>query len=352
MPHTDFPRTNYPEQPYDWSAPYDWSIEEALTEEPDEDSQDKDPTRTYGVLRRLRNEALVGAAVIATFVAVSFMAYEVKKQAFDPSLQDVPGKLPKPVGEESDSAVKVVYGSDLSTGRDGSGVKIGPDTVLTAGHMVRLSDPRDISDCYGSYTLNVNTPGFYSRDPILDSSAVYNDSRDISVLRVGEDEDFAELPTASIAVNQPGTGEPVFFVNYEAGGPSKFLGRYPNDQLAQQLGYKDIRSYGHPAEYGGVVLGYDGSDLAVMTGEQGYGPERGRQMNSHHGASGGPVFNQAGKLIGLSVAMESLNEVQITSKFGVYMPFSLSDRDISLVQPVTQGMVDHMISGLPEQPNC
>lgn len=352
MPHTDFPRTNYPDQLYDWAAPYDWAIEEMFPEAPQDEVHEPDRALTYGVLRRLRDAAFVGAAVIAAVVAVNFMAYEAKKQFFDPGPQDVPAKLPKPVSDESNTAVKVVYGSDLSTGGDGSGVKIGPDTVLTAGHMVLLSDPRGISDCYGSYTLNVNTPGFYSRDPILGSNAIYNGSRDIAVLRVGEDEDFAELPTATVAANQPGTGEPVFFINYEAGGHSKFLGRYPNDQLARQLGYKDIRSYGHPAEYGGVVLGHDGSDLVVMTGEEGYGPENGRQMNSHHGASGGPVFNRAGKVIGLSVAIESLNEFQITSQFNVAMPLSFSDRDISLVQPVTQGMVNHMLSGLPEGSNC
>ena len=349
QPHSDFPRTHQPDRPYDWTAPYDWAIEDIFDDEPE--ASPSRPSRW----KPLANMAMAGAAVLGSQLALIIGAYEVKKHFFAVEAQDIPAKLPSPIKRVAESAVKIKYNVGSPDGSGGSGVKIGTDLVLTAGHVVSEGSHGSLQ-CEDSYTLNVNTYGNYSDSNILSSNGVDSDSRDLAVLQVEQNYPFYFLPTALMAVNQPEKGEPVFFINYEgvSDDPTS-LDRYPNEELAAAWDGEAARVYGHPAEYAGTVVGHAGSFLLVATEQQGYGPEPGRETTTYPGASGGPVFNRAGRLVGIVTASdESNNGISITLRHGVNLQDGPLDKvQVTVVQPVTKDIVRPLVRGLPEeQPVC
>lgn len=344
---TSWPAKASPDRPYDWAAPYDWEVEGVFRPER--------PDTRLSTSRELRNTLFAGTAMVAAMTALIYGYYEAKKTFFALDAQAVPAKLPPTVRSVAASAVKVEYNTDLSIGGSGSGVKIGPDLVLTAGHVVLEDNERDRLSCKGSYVLNTVTPG-YDRgvegvDWIVNQQAVDNDSEDMAVLRVWPGDSFTALPTAQIAANQPSKGEPVFFINYEGGaGPDS--NHYPNAELVQGSGSETEKIYGHAAQYAGIVIGREDSDLLVATGQRGYGPKAGREVDTYPGASGGPVFNRAGKVVGEVVASYSEREVSVTLAHGVNLPRHGSTIPISVVQPVTKDTLQPLIDDLPESPAC
>lgn len=273
--------------------------------------------------------------------------------------QRLPATLPPAVQRGAASAVKVRYNYDLSIGGEGSGVKIGPDLVLTAGHVVLSGNPHNQLECAGSYTLNKYTTSRDWADQVINRKAIDNSSndsvgQDMAVLRVKRDAAFDRLPTARIAANQPTKGETVFFVNYEVAGPRSRIDRYPRAGLADPIALI-TGAYDYPAEYAGTITGYQGPYLTVATSEAGYGPQAGKETKSRDGGSGGPVFNEAGTLIGEMVASyynsESVSE--ISSEQGVKLQSEPSPmRQITIVQPITKALLQPLLAGLPKSPAC
>jgi hypothetical protein len=253
-----------------------------------------------------------------------------------------------------------MYNQDLSRGGGGSGVKVGHDLVLTAGHVVLQDNSSNTLECAGSYTLNRYTQSPYDADQIVDWTAVYDDNtnatsgptpQDIGLLRVRPDAAFDRLPTPQIAAKQPTQGQPVFFVNYESESPMSDADHYPNAGIAS---YWDGKNYSNPAEYAGTVIGRIGPFLEVATGSNGYGSRKGREVNSHPGASGGPVFNQAGKLIGESIETEGGGEAigDIVRDEDLQLPAHPSVKQLSIVQPISSKLVHLYTGNLPSQPAC
>jgi hypothetical protein len=380
-PHINFPLAAYPDRPYDWSVPYDRELEDSLGPAPSE----PDPVTAYpydwagpydwaveGVfdesetaaepaarpniyldtLSRMKGLALAGVAMTAAVVAMGYGSYMLKKEFFALDADNVPGKLPKPVRDVADSAVKVEYNTDLDHGLSGSGVKIGPDLVLTAGHVVQPERDPPVLSCQGSYVLNVITADYDWPVWIRDRSYAYGGSEDMAVLRVRDDYSFDALPTARIAEEQPGKGESVFFINYESG---RRYGddHYPNAELAAQTEAEaGAEFYGHAAQYAGIVIGHEGSDLVVATGQKGYGPEAGREVNTYPGGSGGPVFNQDGELIGEVVSSTVGSNEWVVMEHEINVPHRGSGIELSYVRPVTRELVDSLVAGLPETTAC
>jgi hypothetical protein len=376
-----FPAATYEDRPYDWSAPYDHGLEGSLEPAPVpsdpmtaypydqagpydwemegvfDDAPDTSPTVSrrnmyLDTLGRMRGLALAGAGVMAAMAALVIGTYELKKDVFALDARDVPAKLPPRVADMAASAVKVEYNNDLPSASWGSGVKIGPDLVLTAGHVVLEGNEDNRLDCESSYAFNAATFDYDYPDWIVDRQAVYDESEDMAVLRVRPDDAFDALPTARIAADQPSKGEPVFFVNYESGHhPS--AEHYPNSETAYSLNRYDMSGvYDHAAEYAGIVLGQEGSRLAVATGQRGYGPEEGREVNTYPGGSGGPVFNRAGELVGEVNATYSENNALTVMRHTINVPHRGSDVQVSWIQPVTKESVQELIDGLPETPAC
>lgn len=195
--------------------------------------------------------------MVTTVLAVR----ELIKSSSLKEAQKVPETLPLSVQRMVASAVKVYYNEDLPIGDEGSGVKVGPDLVLTAGHVALDDNPNKVLECKGSFTSNKYTSILSYTDLIVDvwatnNSAIDTVGQDMGLLRVSPDQAFDALPTARIAASQPAKGETAFFVNYEdendGNGNSEY---YPNSATAQ---YAAGHNYGHPAEYAGTILGYQG----------------------------------------------------------------------------------------------
>lgn len=358
-PHGHFPRTNNPEQIYDWAAPYDWAVE-GVFDEPETTPEAAEPSPLRKSMLALRASVIMMASVVVIELAAAGVVEVVRKEfSTAASAKDIPANLPRPVRLKADSAVKVMYGMDSSRAASGSGAKIGSDIVLTAGHLVLEDDPHMNLDCEGSYALNVNTPGVQEGDGVTGRKAIFDSSGDVAVLsvRTGIFDNYAfdSLPTARIAADQPDKGDPVFFVNYGVGQAQGSLSeRYPNDILAKFPTDAAGRSYGHPAEYAGTVVGHAGPDLVVATGQRSYGPKAGREFNTHLGASGGPVFNQDGEIVGEAVVIKDYKESvdSVNSDFDINLPPTPKFRHLVYVQSVTKDIVRPLIRDLRKDPNC
>lgn len=271
--------------------------------------------------------------------------------------------MPLAVQQTASGAVKVEYeydSHDSYSSVEGSGLKIGPGLVLTAGHVVLKGNPDNDLECAGSSVLST-LAGRHSygswRHQILNRKAVYNTSnytagKDVAVLSVQRNANFDGLPTARIAANPPVNGETVFFINYETGGSDSRVDHYPYIGSTGQTLFKG-GNYDHPAEYAGTMIGRQGPYILVATGEAGYGPRAGREVNSYPGGSGGEVLNSAGRLIGEVIATGvSENISQISNYNGVQLTADPNTRQISIVQPVTKAILKPIIDSLPQTPVC
>lgn len=254
----------------------------------------------------------------------------------------LPDKLPTAVAADigSVAAINFIYQGDL-----GSAVHIDfgqGNLYLSAGHLVMNGHdkPKKMSRDFGYVQIDVpsksaefsNTEG---------NTAVYNigvtllaerlvasyvngdqgSTPDISLLQAPScpNQEVKNLP--KIANNKPSVGSNVYFENFETVSHNIFRTPVWQDSLLG-LG-KDIK-YSKPAVYGGIVTSFQSNgDFVVTDGLRSYGNTS--QNVTTRGASGGPVFNQSGKLLGISVE-SSLNP---------------SD-PIAIVQPVNTGLIDKL----------
>ena len=277
-----------------------------------------------------------------------------------------PAVLPENVQREYDSALKVVN----QQGGQGSGVKVGSNLAFTAGHEMFSADPKQnqVNQC-GSITINVNSsPGH--EDEVTNWAGYSHESMrdgqdnagfpDYALLRVRPDPDFDKLPIAPLADSTPAAGDPVYFVNYEAG--EYLFSRVPGHGELQQRAtlealYKGD-GYSHAAEFAGIVVGRnnDGS-VIVANGIQGYGRRGVQEKILRPGGSGGPVFNAIGQLWGISDATYDITPeptaASVAKKYGVSLPVPANTKvGLSLVQPVDKSLLNSAENTLDHGSPC
>lgn len=249
--------------------------------------------------------------------------------------------LPRAVARLYNSVVSINYGDFR-----GSGVKIGSNLVLTAGHLVmpsgeghpdelRCGDINDsVSDVFtqlGNQTPIVN---WYGQNNGRRNAA---NTSDYALLRVDPDSTFARLPVAPVSASSPSIGSPVYNINYESNADQK-LARLPNSQVASEYMGERI---GYAAEYAGIVVGKYYGEIEIAEDLQGYGPRRYREKQSHGGASGGPVFSEQGEMFGTVVSSYNSGSASyILKSYGVHLPVNQRQAvSVEAVQPISPALI-------------
>ncbi|MDF7636839.1 S1 family peptidase [Leuconostocaceae bacterium ESL0958] len=206
----------------------------------------------------------------------------------------------------------VVYIVNTETGHSGSGVLIGPDTVLTAAHVVlddvegaqpadwprRLVDPRQL-------LVRPGYPGNDEADRQRNAASQQYRGAALSIppayfraamLPAGPDSDPGDHDLAIIHLNRPVPNAPTL----------------PLGELrAQDIASTMISAVGYPATLG------PGNEAAPENSQERMYVDTGwaesvashqiasRTVNWAHGNSGGPILNQANQVVGIVSASNS-----------------------------------------------
>jgi hypothetical protein len=278
---------------------------------------------------------------------------------------EVPSVLPPAVRAAYNGVLAMNYQNMEGVTRlKGSGVKIGNDLVLTAGHVV-INDGASIT----SPTCNVGFTGVYddqgSNTPVQDwvgkneSKGEDNEnSPDYALLRISTATKFSSLPSIPIAPKPLHAGEEAFFINYEEIAPDDKFNRYPNSSEVPYSAFNNGNFSTTAAEFVGVVVSIYGGQYAVATGMRSYGPKPYSQSNLRPGGSGGAVLNAQGQLEGLSVATSNslFNPGDVLKKYKVRLPMKPSQEfTMAYVQPITPSLVkssEAQLAAAPSSPSC
>jgi hypothetical protein len=303
----------------------------------------------------------------------------------------LPDRLPSAVKRVVNTAVSVEYQYLKPIGRSGSatefevtsdtasGVRVAPDTYLSAGHFVKDGKNvylRGINQC-GNITVMgpSNQPtalesvgnrvvDVYGSDlpaTRLIGSYIEGDGGsvpDVSLLHAPDvQHTLPGQPTDPIASATPKIGQAVYFVNYEP--TSKGVSRSPSEIEEQNL--NDTNTTGphltEPAVYGGVVVGKQlNGDLIVADGLASYDALGDKE--TLRGASGGEVENSQGQLIGIAVEATEVDQSMTPAEFGSVVGANLtgvpSDTLLNeaIIQPVTTTMVASLERKVAQAPTC
>ena len=257
------------------------------------------------------------------------------------SLDTLPAKLPKAIQEETNNVgvVGVTINNDDSSLISGlysaSGIEISPGIVLTAGHVL------DLAGSDNPPPTSTQCESFQFTDPIFVGSMKKSYSTasfkpvaytpDLSVIKTETPNwltkvDFGTSNT-KISTRPLKVGQALFFVNYEPEANGD---------------YRSFEATG-PAIYGGIYVGKTSyNNYRVITGLKSYGKVY--DSSSRPGASGGPVFNAAGALVGLIV--RATNGTSSVSAYSSYLNVNLkgvkSNKSVSssIVQPLTPSLIN------------
>jgi FlaG/FlaF family flagellin (archaellin) len=270
---------------------------------------------------------------------------------------------------------------EMVSGSEASGVRIAKDTYLSAGHFVRndnntpitgisycgdvtVEGPSDVSTSLEGIGTGTKTRSMYGTDLYADrlTGSFVKDNipvtPDISIVHAPDQEhslpnqEYPALATAS-----PKVGQDVYFVNYEPTAKGVF--RSPSESDLQTLNNDDgvpSSKLEHPAIYGGVVTQIESDgDLDVADGFKSYGVID--DAESRPGASGGPVFNQDGQLVGLSD--DASDETKPISAEDFVEPYESvtgispnTPLDLTVVQPVDERLLTSLKQRLAATALC
>jgi hypothetical protein len=337
------------------------------------DPQDKEPEPIKPSLAKRLGKAVLDAAVVTVYGAAGLLIVATIIDIAEPGNKKTstaaasapaahiirapkpPRSLPKTVRRMYDSAIELNYGN-----YKGSAVKVGPRLAFSAGHMVIPArgegHPKPIECGINSSTENIYTsPGGY--DQITNWTGKFDGletnpiAPDYSLLKIRPDPQFDRLPIAPIVKSTPAKGSLAYFINYEENSPNGGLERFPNQALAN---YYEGQNFGHAAEYAGIVLGmYDGF-LAIAQNLQSYGPSQHKEVVSHDGASGGPIFNKYGQLEGVvSNGVTATTAGEITQQYGMHLQLNPKQGvDIEYVQPIDQSLFKQARASLGPSSFC
>lgn len=232
-------------------------------------------------------------------------------QATKPNTELYPD-LPPAVANAISSVVAVqrVTGAN-NQGLAASGVILGKDQVLTAGH--EIDSGNGVLACSQTSVVGpgVLTPGSASSNPVLAAALRHTDTLDMALLQIKSDTNFQALPSITIAQGEPESGSTVYFINFQPKGDGQQ--RIPTNKDAST-----------PAVFSGTALGGTEKGFAIATGGgQSYGLD-GDDNILRKGASGGAVVNEKGELLGLSVSSDSLeadkSAASLARMYGITLP--------------------------------
>jgi V8-like Glu-specific endopeptidase len=353
----------------------------------------------------MKREALFALSLIASTAAT-----EVPVGASqDPTVQqainaaDLPSHLPDALERVAADVVLVnedltapvtVDGEKMGGGTDysglsGSGIRIGKNKYLTAGHVLingTTDKPFYSSISCSHETIDITTKKktafiysnqgnvgtnlgkqipLYGTDIEFEKSyGTYSDISglntnipDAAIIEASSSKDSLlkrDIPVG-ISRNSANVGEGLYFENFEPTRDKHYDQRDPDEN---HINYEhNVQSLGKPAIYGGVVIDHlKNGDLVVLNGLKSYGATPANY--TIEGASGGPVFNINGKLVGTSVdGLYSKNGketvAEIDSELDIHINAAQSSElAITVVQPITTKLISKLTNGLKTAPDC
>lgn len=300
-------------------------------------------------------------------------------------LGSLPQKAPQSVSSQIGNAVLVRVKKESKKGdrkgyhidwnsesyTQGSGVRIAPNTYLTAGHVLyekkqtyETSIQACVDSSIGSVTTRITGAIPFQHGTTIPVRGIeykaarqvgtytpQNEGADDIALVQTDVEEFADPPQVKIREDPPKIGEKVFAVNYQPTAKNEY--RTPNE------GELNIRmlslGYGKPAIYGGVILSTDEKNKYVMaTNLKSYGVVN--DSESREGSSGGAVYDTKGQLIGISISASDgkYNSDDMNWLWGLKIHGQDKDKKMSytLVQPVTETHIGAMLMRIYQRQSC
>lgn len=278
-----------------------------------------DPSRR-AFIRQISLASLEVAGAL-TVIPGCKAVYDSEKEKPRIHLDTFPTVLPNPVQESSLSAVDIASRNVLL-----SGVVIEPGLVLSAGHGWTEKNPSD--NCYagGIYISGRRENGTVTGGKL--ARVFSSQSPDVALIQTILPID---LPAAKIRDNQEITwDDKLFFVNYQ-----------PDEDKKDRNPSKNKDGYGYPAIIGGKAIGKDKDGLIAVVTTKSYGeiPDD----ETRPGASGGPIFDKDGYLIGIHKRSHSLPRATIEKTYDVALQ-GASDRGIlrvSYIVPTTRTLIEN-----------
>jgi len=235
-----------------------------------------------------------------------------------------------------------------------SGVKIS-NLAISAGHLLKQPDGLPHND-YGCGDLlltgRAGEKSLPAYGTVFKAEASYLDNEstaDISILETKKSRSFSQLPNSEISDTPPSVGQFVYFVNYE---PS-------SETLDRNPAYAELKDFDDPtilpAIYLGIILEKTPTGrYAILTGLKNLGAGM-EDTLSRGGASGGPVYDEQGKIIGLvtkATGKDIAPEI-IETNFNVVLEnIPKSSLSVSFIQPVTSDLVSNLEQAAETNPDC